>query len=85
MRAIQRLREAGLKRPQIAKAIDRTRHAVRRWEVGETTPDRESRIRLDELAKQHGILLLASDFNADEPPANEGGPDARASDRAETS
>lgn len=66
MKAIQRLREAGLKRPEIAKAIRRTRHAVRRWELGETTPDRESRIRLDALAKEHGILLLASDFNAGE-------------------
>jgi DNA-binding transcriptional regulator YiaG len=70
MKAIERLKDAGLKRVEIARALNCTRHAVRRWELGETTPNAKSRMSLDALAKQHGILLLASDFDAEAQPAS---------------
>lgn len=63
MRAIQRLKQSGMTRSQIAKAIGCTRHAVRFWETGERSPSHKYRERLIELALERGLLLLASDFS----------------------
>jgi DNA-binding transcriptional regulator YiaG len=63
MRAIQRLKQSGMTRAQIATALNVSRHAVRFWEVGERSPSHDNRQKLIELAEARGVLLLASDFS----------------------
>lgn len=63
MKAIQRLKQAGLTRGDIARALDRSRQAVGFWERGLRAPNHSSRTALIDLARTKGITLLASDFS----------------------
>ena len=65
MKAIERLKQSGLTRSQIAKEIRVERHAVRFWELGLRSPNHDNREKLLELAAKRGIVLLASDFSKD--------------------
>ena len=63
MRAIIRLKQAGMTRQQIANAIGATRQAVGFWERGLRSPDHDNRQKLIALAESRGVLLLAADFS----------------------
>jgi len=63
MKAIQRLKQAGLSRKDIAASADVSKTTVHFWETGQRSPKHANRERLIALAESRGLLLLASDFS----------------------
>jgi transcriptional regulator with XRE-family HTH domain len=63
MRAILRLKQSGMSRAEIAKAIGVSKTTLHFWETGQRSAAHNNREKLIALAESRGLLLLASDFS----------------------